>query len=353
MSVGAAITERPLELVGDAAAARERAIASFLAGAGWAGAERRWLAGDASMRRYERLSLSGRTVVLMDAPPPGDDVRPFVHVAELLRKAGVSAPDILAADEASGLLLLEDLGDATYTRLLAQGEPEEPLYRLAGDVLIALRQRVPPADVATLPRFEDADILLGVERLIDWYWPAATAAPAPAVERERYREAWLAILPLRHVLPEGMALFDYHVDNLLLLPGRAGLAACGLLDFQGAVRAPVGFDLMSLVEDARRDVPAALRTGLVERYLAAFPALDREAFDLAWAVMAAQRHARIIGTFARLCVRDGKPHYLEHLPRVWRLLEATLAHPRLEPLRRWFDRALPPPARGRPAALAA
>jgi aminoglycoside/choline kinase family phosphotransferase len=150
-----------------------------------------------------------------------------------------------------------------------------------------------------------------------------------------------------------MALFDYHVDNLLLLPGRAGLAACGLLDFQGAVRAPACFDLMSLVEDARRDVPAALRTALVERYLAAFPALDREAFDLAWAVMAAQRHARIIGTFARLCVRDAKPHYLEHLPRVWRLLEATLAHPRLGPLRSWFDRALPPAARGRPAALAA
>src|SRR5215813_4885486 len=198
MSIGAATTERPPELAGDVAVGRERAIAAFLAGAGWAEAERRWLAGDASMRRYERLSLSGRTVVLMDAPPPGEDVRPFVHVAHLLRNAGLSAPAILAADEASGLLLLEDLGDATYTRLLAEGEPEEPLYRLAVDVLIALRQRVSPADAAALPRFEDADILPGVERLIDWYWPAATTAPASAAERERWREAWQAVLPLRH-----------------------------------------------------------------------------------------------------------------------------------------------------------
>lgn len=353
MSAGAATTERPTGPVGDPAAGRERAIAAFMAAAGWAAAERRWLAGDASMRRYERLSQGGRTAVLMDAPPPGEDVRPFVHVARLLRQAALSAPAILAADEASGLLLLEDLGDATYTRLLAAGELEEPLYRLAVDVLIALRQRVSPADAAALPRFEDADILLGVERFIDWYWPAATAAPATAAERERWRAAWQAVLPLRHALPEGMALFDYHVDNLLLLPGRTGLAACGLLDFQGAVQAPVCFDLMSLVEDARRDVPEDLRTSLVERYLAAFPALDREAFEVAWAVMAAQRHARIIGTFARLCVRDGKPQYLEHLPRVWRLLEATLAHPGLAPLRSWFDRALPPSMRGRPAALAA
>src|SRR6266404_1103516 len=183
MNIGAATTERPPELGGDAAAARERAIVAFLAAAGWASAERRWLAGDASMRRYERLSLAGRTVVLMDAPPPGEDVRPFINVAQLLRKTGLSAPAILAADEASGLLLLEDFGDATYTRLLAEGEPEEPLYRLAVDVLIALGQRVSPADAATLPRFDDADIVLGVERLIDWYWPAATAAPATAAER--------------------------------------------------------------------------------------------------------------------------------------------------------------------------
>jgi aminoglycoside/choline kinase family phosphotransferase len=292
-------------------------------------------------------------VVLMDAPPPGEDVRPFVQVARLLRDAGLSAPAILAADEARGLLLLEDFGDDTYTRLLARGADEASLYRLAVDVLIQLHRRVAPAVAATLPRFDDAAILPGVERLLDWYWPAATAAPATAAERDRYRAAWQAVLPLRHCLPEGLALFDYHVDNLMLLADRPGLAACGLLDFQGAVRAPLCFDLMSLVEDARRDVPAALRSALIERYLAAFPALDREAFGLAWAVMAAQRHARIIGTFARLRVRDGKPHYLEHLPRVWRHLETALAHPGLVPLRRWFDRSLPPALRGLPAALAA
>jgi aminoglycoside/choline kinase family phosphotransferase len=337
----------------DAATARESAIAAFLADAGWTGAARRWLAGDASLRRYYRLVAAGRSAVLMDAPPPGEDVRPFVHVARLLREVGLSAPAILAADEAQGLLLLEDFGDDTYTRLLARGMDEATLYRLAVDVLIQLRRRLSPAAAAALPRFDDAAIQLGVDRLLDWYWPAATAAPATPAERDRYRAAWQAVLPLRHGLPEGLALFDYHVDNLMLLADRPGLAACGLLDFQGAVRASLCFDLMSLVEDGRRDVPAALRSALIERYLAAFPALDREVFGLAWAVMAAQRHARIIGTFARLRVRDGKPHYLEHLPRVWRHLEAALAHPALVPLRGWFDRNLPPALRGLPAALAA
>jgi hypothetical protein len=260
---------------------------------------------------------------------------------------------MLAADEAQGLLLLEDFGDDTYTRMLARGADEGPLYRLAVDVLIALGQRVTPAMAATLPRFDDAAILLGVERLIDWYWPAATGAAATPADREGYRSAWLAVLPRRDALPEGLALFDYHVDNLMLLPGRPGLEACGLLDFQGAVRTPLCFDLMSLVEDARRDVPTPLRRALTERYLAAFPGLDRAAFDLAWAVLAAQRHARIIGTFARLRRRDGKPHYVEHLPRVWRYLETALAHPALAPLRGWFDRNLPPAARGLPPALAA
>jgi aminoglycoside/choline kinase family phosphotransferase len=352
MSATATAASEP-PIAADNAAAREPVIAAFLAAAGWAGAARGWLAGDASVRRYFRLRGGGRSAVLMDAPPPDEDVRPFMRVARLLREVGLSAPAVFAADESAGLLLLEDFGDDTYTRMLAQGADEGPLYRLAVDVLIALGQRVSPVDAAALPRFDDAAILQGVERLIDWYWPAAAGAPATPVEREGYRAAWLAVLPGRHALPEGLALFDYHVDNLMLLAGRPGLAACGLLDFQGAVRAPLCFDLMSLVEDARRDVPAALRAALIARWLDAFPGLDREAFELAWAVTAAQRHARIIGTFARLRRRDGKPHYLEHLPRVWRYLEAALAHPALAPLGAWFDRNLPPGMRGLPPALAA
>src|SRR5262249_42634038 len=176
-------------------------------------------------------------------------------------------------------------------------------------------------------------------------------APVAAGPRAEYVAAWQAILPSCLGLPPGMAMFDYHVDNLMLLAGREGIDACGLLDFQDAVPAPACFDLMSLIEDARRDVPASLAEALIDRFLRAFPDLDRRAFEEAWPVLAAQRHARIIGTFARLKMRDGKPAYLVHLPRVWRQLEAALRRPPMAPLRAWFDRHLPAAAPGLPASL--
>jgi aminoglycoside/choline kinase family phosphotransferase len=330
---------------------READIAAFLAASGWAGAARRRIAGDASLRRYDRLSRDGDSVVLMDAPPPEEDVRPFVAVAGLLRRAGLSAPQILAADEARGLLLLEDFGDDTYSRLLAAGAAEAPLYELAVDVLAALRRAVPAAAVAALPAFDAPAILAGVERFVDWYWPAVAGAPASDTLRASFRGAWAEVLPRRHALPDGMALFDYHVDNLMLLRGRTGLAACGLLDFQGAVRAPLCFDLMSLVEDARRDLSPGLAPRLVARYRAAFPEDDAEAFATAWAVMGAQRHVRILGTFARLRARDGKAGYSRHMPRVWGYLEAAAAHPALAPVAAWLDAHLPPAWRGLPPAL--
>lgn len=335
-----------------AARGREAEIAAFLAAAGWAGASRRRIAGDASFRRYDRLTGAGGSVVLMDAPPPEEDVRPFVAVAGLLRAAGLSAPAILAADAGRGLLLLEDLGDDTYSRRLAAGAAEAPLYALAVDVLVALRRRAPAAAVAALPAFDEPAILAGLERFVDWYWPAVAGGPASPALRQSFLDAWHAVLPLRHALPDGIALFDYHVDNLMLLPGRSGLAACGLLDFQGAVRAPLCFDLMSLVEDARRDLSPGLAPRLVARYRDAFPGDDPAAFDLAWAVLGAQRHVRILGTFARLRVRDGKAGYVQHLPRLWRLLAATLAHPALAPVAGWLDANLPAAWRGLPLALA-
>ncbi|MBX6323704.1 MAG: phosphotransferase, partial [Rhodospirillaceae bacterium] len=153
--------------------------------------------------------------------------------------------------------------------------------------------------------------------------------------------AWRAVLPLRHGAPEGLALFDFHVANLVLLPGRPGIGACGLLDFQDAVRAPVTLDLACLLEDVRRDVDPGLAAAMRERYLAAFPDLDRDGFAQSWAVVGAERNARILGTFARLWRRDGKAGYLAHLPRAWRGLEGDLAHPALAPVRRWFDRHYP------------
>ncbi len=328
---------------------RPSRIAAFLAAAGWAGAERRPLAGDASFRRYERLTQGTRRAVLMDAPPP-EDVRPFLAVADILRGAGFAVPAVLAGDEAEGLLLLEDFGDDTYTRLLARGAKESRLYELAVDLLVELHRRLPDERLAELPRFGEARALEGVGRFIDWYWPAVLGAPAPAAAVEEFIAAWRGLLPLWDDVPTRLVLYDYHVDNLMMLPGRDGLAAVGLLDFQDAVRGPCCFDLVSLIDDARRDVPGGLGARLVERYLAAFPALDRDAFAASYALSGAQRDTRILGNFARLWKRDGKPGYLPHIPRVWRQLEGQLRHAALAPLAAWFQRHVPPASRRMPAA---
>jgi len=326
------------------AAARQGQIAAFLVRHGWGQAEQRALAGDASFRRYERLALAGRSAVLMDAPPP-ENVRPFLAIGQRLDQAGFAVPAVLAADEAAGLLLIEDFGDDTYTRLLARGWPEGALYELAVDLLIELHRRLPLDRLDGVPLFDDARALEGVQRFLDWYWPAVNGAPASADAVGEFADAWRAVLPLWRRIPASLVLYDYHVDNLMLLPGRSGVAAVGLLDFQDAVKGPVSVDLVSLIEDARRDVPAELGARLVARYLVAFPELDRAAFDAALALSGAQRHTRIIGTFTRLLRRDGKAGYLSFVPRVWRQLEDRLRHPALAPLAGWFARHMPPERR--------
>jgi hypothetical protein len=331
---------------------RDGAIARFLAAAGWGEARRSPLAGDASFRRYDRVRLNGNSAVLMDAPPPLNDVRPFLAVDRLLRAEGLSAPEILAEDAASGLVLLEDLGDDTYGRVLARGADEAALYRLAVDALIHLHRRFQPQGAA-LPAFQEARALREVELMLDWLWPAMMGAPAEESLRTAYREAWRAVLPTRDAVPTSLALFDFHIDNLMWLKGRAGVAACGLLDFQDAVLAPVSFDLVSLLEDARRDVPDALAQELISNYLASFPQLRERDFRASYCVVGAQRSTRILGTFARLKLRDSKPGYLAHIPRVWRWLAQDLDHPALAPVRAWFDRHVPPEKRTLPEALRA
>jgi N-acetylmuramate 1-kinase len=331
---------------------RDAAISRFLEAAGWGGAERRPLAGDASFRRYDRIRLDGRGAVLMDAPPPLNDVRPFLAIDRLLRAQGLSAPEILASDLDAGLVLLEDLGDDTYGRVLAQGADEAALYRLAVDALIHLHRRF-PAEGAAVPRFGEARALREVELLLDWLWPAMTGAPASEIVREEFRTAWRDVLPVRDAVPPSLALFDFHIDNLMWLQGRPGVAACGLLDFQDAVLAPVSFDLVSLLEDARRDVPGDLAERLIRHYLAAFPEIRESDFRASYCIIGAQRSTRILGTFARLKLRDAKPGYLAHIPRVWRWLGQDLAHPALLPVRSWFDRHVPPELRIVPPALAA
>jgi N-acetylmuramate 1-kinase len=331
---------------------RNRRIADFLAAAGWGGVAHCPLAGDASFRRYHRLVAGARRAVLMDAPPPQEDVRPFMARAQLLLELGFSAPRILAADEAAGLLLLEDFGDETYTRLIAAGRDETPLYALAVDVLVALHRAFNGAG-ANIPPYDEPRLLAEAALLVDWYLPAITGRPASPDQREEYLGLWRALLPAVQGAPDSLVLRDYHVDNLMLLPDRPGIAACGLLDFQDAVIGPTSYDLVSLLEDARRDVPTAVSMAMRARYLAAFPALDREAFLASYAVLGAQRNCKIVGIFTRLCVRDGKPAYLVHIPRVWRLIEHALGNPVLAPLAVWLDRHIPPPLRRIPPCPAA
>ncbi len=327
---------------------RGAAIAGFLAAHGWGGIEPVLLAGDASFRRYYRLSAYGRRIVLMDAPPPHEAVGPFVAVAAALRGLGFSAPEVFAEDHASGLLLIEDFGDDTYTRLLAGGGDEAALYALAIDTLIGLHGAVEASGVPALPPYDETRLLAEAALLIDWYAPAVLGHALPDEAREHYWALWRGLLPLAALPCPTLVLRDYHVDNLILLRGREGTRRCGLLDFQDAVRGPASYDLVSLIEDARRDVPAALQATMTERYLAAFPALDAVAFRRSAAILAAQRNCKIVGIFTRLARRDGKPFYLGHIPRVWRLIERDVRDPVLAPLAAWLDRWLPAALRGIP-----
>ena len=331
---------------------RARAIDAFLATAGWKGAERETLAADASFRRYDRVTHGTRRAVLMDAPPDKEDVRPFVKLARHLAGLSFSVPSVLAEDPAQGLVLLEDLGDDTYTRLLAKGEDETALYELATDVLIDLHRR-PAAEAvpAGLPPYDDDKFRAEADLLVEFFAPAALGASVAPKARQAYRDCWDALLPLARRVPETLVLRDYHVDNLIRIAGRPGVAACGLLDFQDAVSGPVTYDLVSLLEDARRDISDDLTGAMRARYLSAFPDLDRDAFNASYAILGAQRHCKVIGIFTRLCVRDGKPHYLRHIPRVWRLLERSVRHPDLAPLAAWLDQTLPAEKRIIPTCL--
>jgi N-acetylmuramate 1-kinase len=325
--------------------ARLRLRDDFLKSAGWGKADIRLLAGDASFRHYDRLALDGRTAVLMDAPPPMENVRPFIRIGRLLKGLGFSAPQIFAEDAEAGFLLLEDLGDQTYTRELDAGGDPEKLYALATDTLIALHRAVPKTELESLPLFEDSRALREVQLVLDWYWPAHFGTPAPDHVRAEFVAAWQQVLPKREAAPKTIALFDFHVDNLLVLKDRSGTAACGLLDFQDAVLAPITFDLVSLLEDVRRNVAWDLMDRMIERYLAANPAIDRDAYMSAYAIIGAQRNTRIAGTFARLLKRDGKPWYQRFMPRVWELIAHDIQHPVMAPVADWYRRHLPPAER--------
>jgi len=329
---------------------RDQIIRTFVDGTAWHGAERSPLAGDASFRRYDRLRKDDQQAVLMDAPPPQEDVRPFVQIAKHLTGLGFSAPRILAEDADAGLLILEDLGDDTYTKVLAEARaPEHGLYALAVDVLIDLHNR-PGGDVIpdSLAPY-DADLLIDEASLLtDWYLPAVREVDTASNLRQAYVDAWRQVLTPVLISAPTLVLRDYHVDNLIWLPDRDGVRACGLLDFQDAVAGPPAYDLMSLLEDARRDIDPSLIGAMLARYRKAMPEAAWDDFETVYAILAVQRHAKVIGIFTRLCLRDAKPDYLVHIPRVWRLLESHLGHPALAPVRNWFETHISTKERGIP-----
>jgi aminoglycoside/choline kinase family phosphotransferase len=313
------------------------AAPEFLARSGWHDAEILPLAGDASFRRYFRVEAPGRRAVLMDSPAPHEDPRPFLTVAEHLIALGFSAPRTLAADLAHGLVLLEDFGDARMREVLdAAPEAELRNYSDAVDLLAKLHKH----RAAELPVYDEKEYLREAGVLTEWYAPALGLD----VDVEGYRAAWSeALAPLLHDRSVTV-LRDYHAENIMLIEGRDGIEGLGLLDFQDAVAGHPAYDLVSLLQDARRDVPEALEADMLNRYLEA--ARPAHGFTDAYWLLGAQRNAKIVGVFTRLWKRDGKPRYLSYLPRVWAYLERDLAQPALAPVRAWFDANIPADKRG-------
>ena len=347
--------------------ARARAIEALLRRAGWQDARRDFLQGDASVRAYERLTASdGRSAILMISPPRPDgpilrygkpyaaiaklspDIRAFLAMAEGLRAVGYSTPRIFAHNVADGLALLEDFGALT---IADERGPNASRYTEATALLADLHGRTLPAELAvdyesyTLPTYDIEAMLVEVELAIEWYAPAVGKAVPSSGARMQFLGLWRDVLGPILAQPTTWTLRDYHSPNLHWLETRAGLQRLGLIDFQDAVLGPPAYDVASLLQDARVSVPADLELRLLAFYArlraTADPAFDAEAFAAAYAVMAAQRATKILGIFARLDKRDGKPQYLQHLPRIERRLAKNLAHPLLQPLKSWYQAQLP------------
>lgn len=359
---------------------REEVKIAFLKAAGLGAAERRPLPGDASTRRYERLILpSGASLMLMDAPPLAESppcdpswtpaeraaagwnalarlaagrVDAFAAIAAHLRGLGLSAPVVEALDAAQGLAVIEDFGEGVFARLIGTGTDEPDLYFTAVDVQARLHDAPPPGvlsvDGFTWPlQIYDATALkAGADLFIDWQPRLNPSIEVGQTARAEWDDLWTDIAARGE---SGATVFthrDYHAENLLWLPDRAGPARVGLIDFQDAVVAHPSWDLHSLLQDARRDVAPELEAAALDRYFALRPEIDRDGFLDDYAALAALNEARILGIFARLIVRDGKPRYRPFLPRLWRQLARNLETPALAGLKRWFERHVPTEMRG-------
>lgn len=329
-----------------------------------------YLQGDASTRAYARIFGEGASYVLMDAPrmpdgPPvasglpysriahlAEDVRPFVAVGRALAAKGISAPAIHAADLEHGLLLLEDLGDLTFARALEIGVPQGRMWGAAVDLLLQLRRSplppvlpLPGGTTYRLPRFDRAALEIEIDLILDWYWPEVKGGPPPDAVRREFRALWSPLIDRLLAEPPGVFLRDFHSPNLFWLPDRPPGAQVGVIDFQDALAESWALDLVSLLQDARVDVPPQLEAAERDRYIHEVSrferAFDPERFRAVYATFGAQRNTRLIGLWVRLLRRDGKPGYLVHMPRTWSYLERNLAHPDLAALCAWYDYHFP------------
>ncbi len=329
-----------------------------------------YLQGDASGRAYARLSGGPKPLVLMDAPriPDGpavrdglsysriahlaEDVRPFVALGGALERAGLSVPHIEAVDLEAGFLLLEDLGDETFSRALVGGASQAELWSAAIDTLVALRRRpwpavldLPDGSTYRLPRFDKAALEIEIGLLLEWFWPEAKGAPASDRIKAEFEGLWSPVHDQMLAEPEGLFLRDVHSPNLFWLPHRVGINRVGVIDFQDALAGSWAYDVASLLQDARVNVPVSLESQMLRRYEAAMArsdaAFDAGAFRAAYARFGAHRNTRLIGLWVRLLRRDGKAHYLEHMSRTWDYLERNLQHPSLSGLKAWYDAHLP------------
>lgn len=347
---------------------REAALDAFLDRAGWAGAERHPLPGDASTRRYVRVKRGRDTAMLMDAPvtaetpaaPPeaspddrkalgynalarlsGANLAAYTCLAQALCERGFSAPSVIDGDFTHGYLLSEDLGDDLFARLLPGKVHEGTLYSKAVDVLAAIyRCSFPNALEAhgqqwSLQPYDTVAMMAEADLFLDWYLEQYAEVELDAAAREEWHHHWTTALRRLDACPPGLVLRDYHAENLIYLPGREAEAAIGLLDFQDAVIGHPAYDLVSLLEDARRNVDRKLAVPLKARFVAQAGIDDPAAFDAAYSVLGAQRNAKILGIFVRLAQRDGKARYLDYLPRVARHFVGDLQHPALMPLHLW------------------
>ena len=318
---------------------REQLRHAFINVHGWGDAEVVPLAPDASFRCYLRLRKNNATVMLMDAPPAHENVAAFVTITRHLQRIGVRAPAILGADLDNGFLLLEDLGDQTFARLLGGGDGDDDggddsevaLYRRAIDVLSHIHQH-PHATDLQVPVYSTDLVLAEANLLLDWYIPAQREQPVDTPAKKQFAQIWSEIVDALPPLKPTLVLRDYHIDNLMLVGDD-----CAVLDYQDAVIGSPAYDLASLLEDARRDLAPKLRAEMMQRYLEQNADINHDALQQHYRAWATQRHCKVAGIFTRLWLRDRKDGYLAHLPRVMKLLQRHLDTPMLATLRDWLD----------------